>query len=70
MLCYSIKAWRPMCILEKEREHIGSIWSGVNYLASPLATALCLEHRAPRDSRSLRRLTVLIRNKKHKQINK
>jgi hypothetical protein len=35
-LKYSIKACRPMCILEKEREHIGSIWSRVTCLASHL----------------------------------
>jgi hypothetical protein len=59
-----------MCILEKEREHIGSIWSRVTCLALTLATAQSLERRAPRDSWSLRRLTVEIENKKHKQINK
>jgi hypothetical protein len=26
-LRYSIKVCRPTCILEREREHIGSIWS-------------------------------------------
>jgi hypothetical protein len=33
-----------MCILEKEREHIGSIWSRVTCLALPLAAAQSLEH--------------------------
>jgi hypothetical protein len=59
-----------MCILEREREHIGSIWSRVTCLALPLATAQSLERRGPGDSRSLRLLTVAIRNKQHKQINK
>jgi hypothetical protein len=59
-----------MCIQDKEREHIGSIWSRVTCLALPLATAQSLERRAPRDSQSHRSLTVSIRNKQHKQINK
>jgi hypothetical protein len=59
-----------VCILEKEREHIGSIWSRVTCLALLLAAAESLERRAPGDSRSPRRLTVAIRNKQHKQINK
>jgi hypothetical protein len=59
-----------MCILEKEREHIGSIWSRVTCLALSLAAAQCLARRAPGDSQSLRRLTVVIRNKQYKQINK
>jgi hypothetical protein len=59
-----------MCILEREREHIGSIWSRVTCLALSLATAQGLERLAPRDSRSLQLLTVSIRNKQHKQINK
>jgi hypothetical protein len=70
-LRYSIKACRPMCILEREKkEHIGSIWSWVTCLALSLATAQSLARRAPRDSLSLQRLTVEIRNKEHKQINK
>jgi hypothetical protein len=59
-----------VCILEKEREHIGSKWLRVTYLALPLVPAQSLERRAPEDSRSLQRLTVAIRNKQHKQINK
>jgi hypothetical protein len=59
-----------MCILEKERGHIGSIWSRVTCLALPLAIAQSLERRASGDSQSLRHLTIAIRNKKHKQINK
>jgi hypothetical protein len=35
-----------------------------------LAAIQSLERRAPGDSRSLRRLTVAIGNKQHKQINK
>jgi hypothetical protein len=59
-----------MCILEREKDHIGSVWLMVTHLALPLAAAQSLERRAPRDSQSLRRLTVAIRNKQHKQINK
>jgi hypothetical protein len=59
-----------MCILEKEREHIESIWSRVTCLALMPAAAQGLARRAPGDSRSLRRLTVAIGNKQHKQINK
>jgi uncharacterized protein (DUF2141 family) len=66
----SIKACMPMCILEKEREHIGSIWSRVTCLALLLAAAQSLARRASGDSRSLRRLTVAIGNKQHNQINK
>jgi hypothetical protein len=67
---YSIKACMSMCILEREREHIWSIWSRVTCLALPLVDAQSLAHRAPGDSRSLRCLTVAIGNKQHKQINK
>jgi hypothetical protein len=56
----------PLCILEREREHIESICSRVTCIALPLAAAQSLERRAPEDSRSLRRLTVVIENKKHK----
>jgi hypothetical protein len=66
----SIKACRPMCILEREKEHIGSIWSRVTCLALQLVAAQSLEHRAPRDSQSLRCLLMAIENKQHKQINK
>jgi hypothetical protein len=59
-----------MCILEKEREHIGSVWSRVTCLALPLVATQSLACRAPGDSRSLRRLTVAIENKQYKQINK
>jgi hypothetical protein len=69
-LRYSIKACREMCTLEREREHIGSIWSRVTCLALQLAAAQSLECRAPRDSRSLRRLMVAIGNKQHKKITK
>jgi hypothetical protein len=69
-LRYSIKACRSMCILEREREHIGSIWSRVTCLALLLVVAQSLERRAPGDSQSLQRLTVTIGNKQHKQINK
>jgi hypothetical protein len=58
-----------MCILEREREYIGSIWSGVTCLDSLLA-AQSLAHRALGDSRSLRLLTVVIGNMQHKKINK
>jgi hypothetical protein len=59
-----------MCILEKEREHIGSIWSRITYLALPLSAAQSLARRALGDSQNLRLLTVVIENKQHKQINK
>jgi hypothetical protein len=68
-LRYNIKACRPMRIQEGEREHMGSIWSRVTCLAFPLAATQSLEHRAPRDSWSLRRLTVVSGNKQHRQIN-
>jgi hypothetical protein len=58
-----------MCILEREREYIGSIWSRVTFLDSLLA-AQSLARRALGDSQSLRLLTVVIRNKQHKKINK
>jgi hypothetical protein len=58
-----------MCILEREREYIGSIWSRVTCLDSLLA-AQSLARRALGDSRSLRLLTVVIGNKQHKKINK
>jgi hypothetical protein len=59
-----------MCILEREREHIGSMWSRVTCLTLPLAVAQSLERRAPGDSQSLQHLTIAIGNKQHKQINK
>jgi hypothetical protein len=68
-LRYSIKACTPICIVEKEREHIGLICSRVTCLALPLV-AQSHARRAPGDSRSLRRLTVAIENKQHKEINK
>jgi hypothetical protein len=58
-----------MCILEREREHIGSIWSRVTCLDSLLA-AQSLALQALGDSRSLRLLTVVIGNKQYKKINK
>jgi hypothetical protein len=58
-----------MCILEREREHIRSIWSRITYLESLLA-AQGLARRALGDSRCLRLLTVVIGNKQHKKINK
>jgi hypothetical protein len=62
--------YRAMCTLEREREHIRSIWSRVACLALPLVAAQGLERQAPGDSRSLWRLTVAVKNKQHKQINK
>jgi hypothetical protein len=59
-----------MCILEREKEYIGLIWSRVTCLALSLVAAQCLECRAHEDSRSFRRLTVAIGNKQYKQINK
>jgi hypothetical protein len=58
-----------MCILEREREHIGSIWSRVTCLDCLLATQ-SLALQALGDSRSLPRLTVVIKNKQYKKINK
>jgi hypothetical protein len=58
-----------MCILEREREHIGSIWSRVTCLDAPLA-AQSLARQALGDSQSLRLLTVVIGNKQYKKINK
>jgi hypothetical protein len=58
-----------MCILEREREHTGSIWSRVTCHDSPLA-AQSLACQALGDSRSLRLLTVVIKNKQYKKINK
>jgi hypothetical protein len=58
-----------MCILEREREHIGSIGSRVTCLDSPLA-AQSPARQDLGDSRNLRLLTVVIENKQHKQINK
>jgi hypothetical protein len=58
-----------MCILEREREHIGSIWSRVTCLDSLLA-AQSLARRALGDSQSLWLLTVVIGHKQHKKINK
>jgi hypothetical protein len=58
-----------MCILEREREYIGSIWSRVTCLDSLLA-AQSLTRRALGDSQSLWLLTVVIGNKQQKKINK
>jgi hypothetical protein len=58
-----------MCILEREREHIGSICSRVTCLDSSLA-AQSLARQALGDSRSLWLLTVVIGNKQYKKINK
>jgi uncharacterized alpha-E superfamily protein len=58
-----------MCILERESEHIGSIWSRITCLDSLLA-AQSLAHRALGDSQSLRLLTVVTGNKQYKKINK
>jgi hypothetical protein len=69
-LRYSIKACMSMCIIVKEGEHIGSIWSRATCLAIPLVAAQSLERRAPGDSRSLRCLTVAIGNKQCRQIKK
>jgi hypothetical protein len=52
-----------MSILEREREHIGSIWSRVACLALPLATTKSLECRALEDSQSLWHLTIATGNK-------
>jgi hypothetical protein len=62
-LRYIIKACMPMCIPEKEREHIGSIWSRVTCLALLLATAQSLGSQALEDSESYRLLTIATGNK-------
>ncbi len=54
----------------RERNHIGSIWSRVTWFALPLAADQGLESQAPKDSQSLRRITIAIGNKQYKQINK
>jgi hypothetical protein len=43
-------ACRAMCTLEREREHIGSIWSRVTCLALSLGATQGFERRAPGDS--------------------
>jgi hypothetical protein len=45
-------------MVEREREHIGLIWSRVTCLALLLAAAQSLEHQALEDSQSLRHLTI------------
>jgi hypothetical protein len=60
----------PVCILESEIEHIGSIWSRVTCLTLPLAAAQSLERQALGDSQSLQCLTIVIENKQCKQVNK
>jgi hypothetical protein len=55
-LRYSIKACRPMCILDREREHIGLIWSRITCLDLPLATAQSLLLEGLEDFRGSQRL--------------
>jgi hypothetical protein len=69
-LCNNNNACRPVCILEREREHIGSIWSRVTCLAVKLAAAQTLECRDLGDSQSIWCLTIATINKQCKQINK
>jgi hypothetical protein len=57
-------------VYARERKHIGSTWSRITCLALPLATAQSLERQALKDSQSLRHLTIAIKNKQYKQINK
>jgi hypothetical protein len=45
-----------MCILEREREHIGSIWSRVTCLDSPLVAAQSILLEGLDDFRSSQRL--------------
>jgi hypothetical protein len=61
-LRYNINACRPMCILERERGHIGSIWSRVTYLALPLAAAQSLGSEVLEGFQSRWRLTIAIGN--------
>jgi hypothetical protein len=51
-----------MCILEIEREHIGSIWSRVTYLALPLDAAQSLGSQVLEDSQSRWRLLIATGN--------
>jgi hypothetical protein len=68
-LRYSIKPCRPMCILEREREHIGSIWSRVTCLDFLLAAqSLLLEGLD--DSRSSQHLNNNDRKQAIQRINK
>jgi hypothetical protein len=69
-LRYSIKPCRPMCILEREREHIGSIWSRVIGLDSPLAAAQSLLLEGLDDSLSSQRLNNNNRKQAIQRINK
>jgi hypothetical protein len=47
----------------RERNHIGTEWSMITYLAFPLAAAQSLESRALEDSQSRRRLMIATGNK-------
>jgi recombinational DNA repair protein (RecF pathway) len=55
-LRYNIKPCRPMCILEREREHIGSICSRNTCLDSPLTAAQNLLLEGLDDLRNSQRL--------------
>jgi hypothetical protein len=55
-LRYSIQPCRPMCILEREKEYIGSIWSRVTCLDSLLAAAQSLFLEGLEDFQSSQRL--------------
>jgi hypothetical protein len=57
-------------VYARERKHIGSMWSSVTCLALSLAAAQCLGSQVLEDSKSLRRRTIAIQNKRCKQINK
>jgi hypothetical protein len=54
----------------RERKHVATKWSRVTCLALLLAATQSLGCGALKDSQSRRRLTIAIRNKKYKKINK
>jgi hypothetical protein len=55
-LKYSIKACMPMCILERERKHIGLIWSRITCLDLSFAVAQSLLLEGLEDLRGSQRL--------------
>jgi hypothetical protein len=59
-----------MCILEREREHIGSIWSRVTCLDSLLAATQSLLLKGLEDYQSLQHLINNNRKQEIQRINK
>jgi hypothetical protein len=66
---YSIKACMPVCILETEREDIGSIWSRVTCLAFRLLLLRVLSFSFE-SSRTTKRLNDNDRKQAIQEINK